>query len=85
MPDPTDHVAAPRRTKPLSKALTPTEVQQFLEGALTNRDRLLILVPLDTGMRLGETAQLRKADLGPTICVLGRVGRSGRSPSPQAL
>ena len=85
VPDPTDHVAAPRRSKPFPKALSPTEVQQLLESALTNRDRLLILVPLDTGLRLGETAQLLKSDLGPTIRVLGKGRKVRQVPISQSL
>ena len=85
VPDPTTHVAAPRRPAALPKALNSRQVQQLIGNALTNRDRFLVLVPLDTGLRLAETAQIRKADLGATIRVNGKGAKTREIPISPSL
>ena len=65
-------VEKPKRSKPLPKDLTSAQVHQLLEscrGANARRDRLLILLAVDTGLRFAEIAELHKEDVGPTIPV----------------
>ena len=73
-------VEKPKRSKPLPKDLTSAQVHQLLEscrGANARRDRLLILLAVDTGLRFAEIAELHKEDVGPTIPVPGK-GRKTR-------
>ena len=50
----------------LPRILSPQQVHGLLEqGCLTPRDRLMILVPLDMGLRLSEVAGLSKELLSP--------------------
>ena len=72
IPDPTVHVAAPRRANHLPRDLSPAQVQALLDACNSQRSRLLVLVPLDTGLRLSEVAAMRKDDLGEAIRVSGK-------------
>ena len=78
IPDPTSHVAPPRRAALLPRALSPANLRGLLEVCQSQRNRLSILLPLDTGLRLAEIAGLRKDALGPTVRVLGK-GRKTRA------
>ena len=72
VPDPTVDVAAPRHPQLLPRALSGEDVRTLLDSCPTGRGRLLVLVPLDTGLRLSEVAALRKSDLAETVRVLGK-------------
>jgi integrase len=63
------------RRRNLPRVLTELEVGEVLDGARTQRDRALILLPLDCGLRVGEVAGLRWRDFGPDyVVVRGKVG-----------
>lgn len=77
IPDPTEKVIPPRHPVLLPRALSRPEVQAVLQSGLSPRDRLLVLVPLDTGLRLSEVADMRKAGLDEAVHVMGK-GRKAR-------
>ena len=89
MPDPTAQVTPPPplRSRLLPKALSSAQVCGLLDqGCRSSRDRLLVLVPLDTGLRLAEIAALRKDDLaGATIRVTGKGRKSREVPISSGL
>ena len=53
---------APKRRN-LPRVFTQAEIAQVLGAARSPRDRALILLVLDTGLRLGEVANLRSQDI----------------------
>ena len=77
----------PLRSRLLPKALSSAQVCGLLDqGCRSSRDRLLVLVPLDTGLRLAEIAALRKDDLaGATIRVTGKGRKSREVPISSGL
>ena len=85
IPDPTSHVAAPRRAALLPRALSPANLRDLLEVCQSHRNRLLVLVPLDTGLRLAEIAGLRKDALGATVRVLGKGSKARAIPISPSL
>ena len=85
IPDPTSHVAAPRRGALLPRALSPAELRNLLEVCQSQRNRLLLLVPLDTGLRLAEIASLRKDALRATVRVLGKGAKTREIPISPSL
>ena len=56
---------APRK---LPRVLTTAEVQTILDGCEHLRDRFLLAVLFDTGMRIGEALGLRHSDLAAAEC-----------------
>ena len=50
--------------KKLPRVLTPEQVQALLDGCEHLRDRLLVALLYDTGMRIGEALGLRHNDIG---------------------
>ena len=84
--DPTAGVAAPLRPKLLPRCLSKGEVQALLDSCETERERLLVLVPLDTGLRLAEVAAMRQAHLGEdTVSVLGKGKKMREVPLSRSL
>ena len=81
IPDPTSHVAAPRRAALLPRALSPADMRDLLEVCQSQRNRLLILVPLDTGLRLAETPGFEKTPWAPPSASSARAARPVQSPS----
>lgn len=79
-PDPTAVIAPPRVRPRLPLALDWPTTQEVVRGAATRRDRVLLLLLLDTGLRIGEVAGLRPEDLQQdgvgrwTLRVVGKVG-----------
>ena len=85
IPDPTVHVAAPRRAALLPRALSPAHVQALLGSCRGQRDRLLILVPLDTGLRLSEVAAMRQDSVNSTVRVIGKGNKARHVPISPGL
>ena len=79
--NPCEAVEAPRREKVVKKALTPEEVKKLLQACegrdfVHTRARALLLVLLDSGMRIAECHQLRIGDIGQeSIIIRGKGGR----------
>lgn len=64
VPDATSAIAPPRRRKKLPRTLTADQVDQLLEAhASQPRDLALLLLLMDTGLRIGEVAGMRWSDL----------------------
>lgn len=56
--------------------LEPEELMRLLDSATSARDRAILTLLIDTGIRSGELAQLRKQDVGvETIYVQGKTGK----------
>ena len=69
-------IAAPRRRKKIPYNLTMPEIGYLLAVPLSKRDRALIELLLDTGVRIGEALGLCKQDLlTDTIMVDGKTGQ----------
>ena len=67
----------------LRRVMTRQEVMQLLSAAHTRRDRALILVIMDCGLRLGEVAGLRYSDLRDGwLTVHGKIGARQVPVSP---
>ena len=67
----------------LRRVMTRQEVMQLLSAAHTRRDRALILVIMDCGLRLGEVAGLRYSDLWDGwLTVHGKIGARQVPVSP---
>lgn len=72
----------PKR-KLLPRVLTPEEVSTLWAACSNDRDRAMVAVILDTGLRLGEVAGMVKADLGPGYMrVSGKTGERQVPLSP---
>ena len=72
----------PYRTQ-LRRVLTRQEVMQLLSVAHTRRDRAMVLVIMDCGLRLGEVAGLRLNDLRDGwLTVNGKIGARQVPVSP---
>ena len=59
-PNPCKGLTPPRRRTQTRRILTREEIAQLFAAALSTRDRALVLVILDCGLRLGEVANLRQ-------------------------
>ena len=72
------------RKRHLPRVLTNEELEKLLKAAVEpyrrsqwqqERDRALILLAMDSGLRVGETASLRREDIGDGwLTVVGKVG-----------
>ncbi len=74
-------VEPPKREQVLKRALTPEEVEKLLQacagkGWLPLRDRALILLLLDTGLRIHEAHALRVGDVAQDVLVVR--GKGGK-------
>ena len=56
--DPMAHVPAPRTRRRLPRTLEPADIRRLLASADSRRDKAMLSLLLDTGIRLGELATL---------------------------
>lgn len=61
--NPMKRVKMPRLPKKILPALSPEEVQRLLDACLTTRDRAIILVAVDSGLRVSELVNLSIEDI----------------------
>jgi site-specific recombinase XerD len=88
--DPAALIKSPRKPKRLPKALEVEAARSMLEATgdsrWPERDQLIVVLALTTGMRLGEMANLRVADLvgrpPNAINVIGKGNKERRLPLP---
>jgi integrase len=68
-----------RETQVKEQLLTTGEVERLIRGAATRTQRLLIMLPYETGARCGEIANLRIRDLqfDEFSAILALTGKSG--------
>ena len=72
------------RKKTLPRVLSRSEILAVWDACLNSRDRGLVGLVLDTGVRVGEIAGMTKADLDPFgLRVDGKVGQRHVPVSPQ--
>jgi len=72
-------IAPPVRPEQLPKVLSPSQVRLLLyPGCRSKRDRLMVLLPLDTGLRLAEIAALTKGDIAPDLLRVKSATAKGR-------
>ena len=75
------HQPARRRTvglkaeRKIPRVLTVSEVEGLLDGCAHLRDRFLLALLWDSGMRIGEALGLRHADIVPAECTVTVVAR----------
>lgn len=68
-------VDRPLRRRRVREALTAPQLRRVLESPLCRRDRALLTLLLDTGIRIGEAHSLTWSTVGEeTIAVAGKVG-----------
>jgi len=61
-------IRAPQRLPLLPKLLSSQQIQDLLDmGCGNQRDWLMVMLPMDNGLRLGEVATLKKSDISPDI------------------
>ena len=75
IPNPMLKVSPPRCPKKVMATLEPDQVMRLLSSASELRDRAILTLLIDTGMRSGELVSLRKQDIGvDTVRVRGKCG-----------
>jgi integrase/recombinase XerD len=75
LPNPMDDIRAPRRPKTLMPTLEVSELIDLLNSADSPRDRAVITLLVDCGVRAGEVCSLLKHNIKQeTIIVHGKVG-----------
>ena len=76
LPNPTTKVAPPRCPKKVMATLEPGEMMGLIFSSSSSlRDNTLLTLLIDTGMRTGEAAGIRKQDIGSsTVRVRGKTG-----------
>jgi integrase/recombinase XerD len=68
-------VEQPLRRPKLLRTLADGELDRLLGSRLSRRDRAVVLLLVDTGMRIGEPASITWPDVGPsTVRVSGKTG-----------
>ncbi len=73
--NPTLHLEPLPKFKSVSRVLSPEEIEVVWEACESGRERGMVAVVLDTGIRLGEVASLTRRDIGTeTLRVTGKVG-----------
>lgn len=83
VPDAAAFVERPLRRRKVARTLTAEEVDRLLESRLSRRDRALLTLLLDTGMRIGEAASLTWRAVGNSVVtVCGKTGRREVPMSP---
>lgn len=86
--DPTIGVAPIRRPRTMPRAQSPSAVDAVLAACQTDRDRLVVRLALDLGLRRGEIARARWEhydDRSGVLLVLGKAGDERWVPVPRAL
>jgi integrase/recombinase XerD len=85
-PNTAQQLAPPQRRHLLPRTLSDDQVDHLLRTPAGRRDRALLVLLLDTGLRVGEAATLTRDNIGATsITVSGKVGQRLVPISPQAL
>lgn len=75
LPNPMDDIHSPRRPKTLMPTLEVSELIDLLNSADSHRDRAVITLLVDCGVRAGEVCSLLKHNIKQeTIIVHGKVG-----------
>ncbi len=75
LPNPMEQVQPPRRPKTLMPTLEVGELMKLLHSAETPRDRAIITLLMDNGVRASEVCSLLKHNIkSETIIVRGKVG-----------
>lgn len=75
LPDPMEALEPPARRRRHPRGLSPEQVMRVLNGVKLRRDRALILLLLDTGLRIGEVAGMQPEDIGrDTVRVSSKTG-----------
>jgi len=75
-PNPVPATDSIRRRKQLPRVLDEEQIHRLLGVAESQRDRMLVTLPLDNGLRVGEICNLTWADVGDgQLAVEGKVGR----------
>ena len=75
IPNPMDAVNPPRRLKTLMATLEAGELMKLLKSAETLRDRAILTLIMDNGMRAGEVCSLLKHNIKQeTVVVNGKIG-----------
>lgn len=88
--DPAALIKAPKRGKRLPKALEPEAARSAMDGAedarWPERDQLIVVLALTTGLRLEEIATLKIADISgnppSSVTVIGKGNKERRLPLP---
>lgn len=89
--DPAALLRAPRKTKRLPKALEPETARAVIDGAEDSRwperDQLIVVLALTTGLRLEEIARVSMSDLvgnpPSAMNVVGKGNKERRVPLPE--
>ena len=77
-------LAAPRLPPQLPRTLALDQAVALLRRRLSRRDRALLTLLLDTGLRIGEAASLSWAQVGQaSVVVIGKTGQHEVPISPQ--
>jgi len=75
LPNPMDAIKPPRRPKTLMATLEPNELMRLLQSAQDLRDRAILTLIMDNGVRAGEVCSLLKHNIKEeTIVVCGKTG-----------
>ena len=74
VPNPTVDLERLPRRRQLPVVLEPDQVRKLMEVAGDGRDRAMLALVLDTGIRLGELVGLQRSDVGVTMRVTGKSG-----------
>ena len=84
LPNPMDSVESIPRKRTLPRVLSSPETEAVWKGCCTERDRAMVALVLDTGLRLGEIAAMEKRHLiDGMIRVWGKVGQRQVPITPQ--
>jgi integrase/recombinase XerD len=84
LPSPMTKVLAPRRKKKTRWYLSTTELGWLMATPLSPRDRTLVMVLIDTGIRIGEALNLAREDVQKdTLLVDGKTGPREVPVSPE--
>lgn len=76
IPNPIDLIETPHRKKKVMPTLEPEQLMRLLNSASGLRDRTLLTLLIDTGIRTSELANLQKRDIqSETILVRGKTGQ----------
>lgn len=73
--NPTLHLEPLPKSKSVPRVLSSEEIEAVWAACESDRERGMVAVVLDTGIRLGEVASLTRVDIGTeTLRVIGKVG-----------
>jgi site-specific recombinase XerD len=75
IPNPMDAIKAPRRPKALMPTLESNELMKLLHSAESPRDKAILTLIMDNGVRAGEVCSLLKHNIKQeTVVVCGKIG-----------